>query len=57
MFYYFLKSIYILKIKEINLVISMGGYMSVPICFAAKILGIKIFLFEPNFVVEGKPSF
>jgi len=51
MFYYFLKSIYILKIKEIKLVISMGGYMSVPICFAAKILGIKIFLFEPNFVV------
>ena len=46
-----LKSIYLLKIKNINVVLGTGGYMSFPICIAAKILNIKIYLFEPNTVV------
>ncbi len=31
--------------------ITTGGYMSIPTCLAAKILNLKIFLFEPNFVL------
>ncbi len=37
--------------KKIEILISTGGYMSVPICLAAKILNLKIFLFEPNLVL------
>ncbi len=40
-----------LKKNNINILISTGGYMSLPICIAAKILNIKIILFEPNSVV------
>ena len=46
-----LKSYSFLKKKKIELVISTGGYMSIPICLAAKILNLKIFLFEPNLVL------
>ena len=34
-----------------------GGYMSVPICLAAKILNIKFYLFEPNMVVGRANKF
>ena len=37
------KSFFILKKNNISILISTGGYMSLPICLAAKILGIKIF--------------
>ena len=37
--------------NKIELVISTGGYMSLPICIAAKILNCKIYLFEPNMVI------
>ena len=43
-----LKSIFYLKEKKITKVISTGGYMSLPVCIGAKILGLKIFLLEPN---------
>ncbi len=46
-----LKSYLFLVKKKINIIISTGGYMSVPICIAARILKIKIFLFEPNLVL------
>ena len=46
-----LKSYSFLKKKKIELVISTGGYMSIPTCLAAKILNLKIFLFEPNLVL------
>ena len=46
-----LSSYFFLKKKKIDILISTGGYMSVPICLAARILKIKIFLFEPNLVL------
>ena len=46
-----LKSYYFLKDKKIEILISTGGFMTVPLCIAAKILNIKIFLFEPNMVL------
>jgi len=44
-------SLLFLKSKKIDLMISTGGYMSLPLCIASKILNIKIFLFEPNMVL------
>jgi UDP-N-acetylglucosamine--N-acetylmuramyl-(pentapeptide) pyrophosphoryl-undecaprenol N-acetylglucosamine transferase len=48
LFYLILNSIIHLKIKKINKVVSTGGYMSVPVIIGAKILGIEIYLLEPN---------
>ena len=45
------KSIIFLKSKKIEVLISTGGYMSLPLCVASKILSIKLFLFEPNMVL------
>jgi len=45
------QSFLFLKKKKIDILISTGGYMSLPICIASKILNIKIFLFEPNMVL------
>ena len=36
---------------EIEIIISTGGYMSLPACLVAKILNLKIYLFEPNMVI------
>ena len=49
--YLIFKSFFFLKSKKINILISTGGYMSLPLCIASKILNIKIFLFEPNMVL------
>ena len=46
-----LKSLIFLKKNKINIIISTGGYMSLPVCFAAKVLNLKIILFEPNMVI------
>ena len=40
-FYSLLKAIFFIKKKNIDIVISTGGYMSVPLCFASKILNIE----------------
>lgn len=45
-----IKSFFLLKKKKINYVFSTGGYMSVPLILAAKILNLKIYLLEPNLV-------
>ena len=45
------KSFFLLKKNNISILISTGGYMSLPLCLAAKILGVKIFLIEPNMVL------
>ena len=37
--------------------LSTGGYMSLPLCIASKILNIKIFLFEPNMVLGRSNKF
>ena len=50
-------SIFFLKRKKIDILIGTGGYMSVPICIAAKILNIKIYLFEPNMVMGRANKF
>ncbi len=47
----FLKSLFFLKKENPKVLLSTGGYMSIPHCLAAKILNIKIFLFEPNLVI------
>ena len=49
--YLIVKSFFFLKRKKIDVLISTGGYMSLPLCIASKILNIKIFLFEPNMVL------
>ena len=49
--YLIIKSFFFLKSKNIDILISTGGYMSLPLCVASKVLNIKIFLFEPNIVL------
>ena len=51
------RSFFLLKKKNISILISTGGYMSLPLCIAAKILGIKIFLIEPNMVLGRSNKF
>jgi len=51
------KSYIFLKKKNINFLISTGGYMSIPFCIASKLLNIKIFLFEPNNVLGRANNF
>ncbi len=46
-----IKSIFILKNNKIDILLGTGGYMSVPVCIAARFLNIKIYLFEPNMVL------
>ena len=46
-----IKSYKYLKLNNFNILISTGGYMSLPFCFASKLLNIKILIFEPNSVI------
>jgi len=57
MIYLIIKSILFLRKRGINILISTGGYMSLPLCIASKILNIKIFLFEPNMVLGRSNKF
>ena len=50
-FFLTFKSLFLFKREKINILISTGGYMSLPLCLAAKILKIKIFLLEPNMII------
>jgi UDP-N-acetylglucosamine--N-acetylmuramyl-(pentapeptide) pyrophosphoryl-undecaprenol N-acetylglucosamine transferase len=45
------KSIFFLKKEKIDKVISIGGYMSIPVIIGSKILGLTIILLEPNMVL------
>jgi UDP-N-acetylglucosamine--N-acetylmuramyl-(pentapeptide) pyrophosphoryl-undecaprenol N-acetylglucosamine transferase len=49
--YLIFQVIIFLKKEKIEKVISMGGYMSLPIIIGAKILGLSIILLEPNLVL------
>ena len=40
--YLIIKSIFFLRKRKIEILISTGGYMSLPLCLASKILNIKI---------------
>ena len=49
--YLFFQSIFYLKREKIDKVISIGGYMSLPVIIGAKFLGLKIYLIEPNLIL------
>ena len=51
------KCLILLKKEKISILVSTGGYMSLPLCLAAKILRIKIFLIEPNMVLGRANKF
>ena len=51
------KSFFLLKNKKIKKVFSTGGYMSLPIIFAARLLNIQIYLLEPNLVLGRANKF
>jgi len=55
--YLIIKSIFFLRKRKIDILISTGGYMSLPLCLASKILNVKIFLFEPNMVLGRSNKF
>tara|TARA_B100001250_G_scaffold312894_1_gene274920 strand:- start:664 stop:1740 length:1077 start_codon:yes stop_codon:yes gene_type:complete len=55
--YSIFKSYLFLRKKNINFIISTGGYMSLPICIVSRFLGINIFLFEPNNVLGRSNRF
>ena len=46
-----IKSLFILKKRKIDYLFSTGGYMSLPLILAGKILSLKIYLLEPNLVL------
>ena len=46
-----LKSFFLIRKKKIDEVISTGGYMSLPVILAARLLNLKIYLVEPNLVL------
>ena len=52
-----LKSLILLKKEGIQILISTGGYMSLPLCIGARILNIKIYLLEPNMVIGRANKF
>ena len=51
------KSFFFCKREKIEILISTGGYMSLPLCIASKLLNIKLFLFEPNIVLGRTNKF
>ena len=53
----FFKSFFFIKKNNIDILISTGGYMSLPLCLSAKVLNIKIYLFEPNTVIGRSNKF
>ena len=57
LFYLTTKSFFYLKKEKIDKVFSMGGYMSIPLIIGAKILGLKIYLLEPNLTLGRSNNF
>ena len=49
--YLIFRTILFLKKEKIKKIISIGGYMSLPVIIAAKIIGLTILLLEPNLVL------
>ncbi len=56
-FFLTLKSLILLKRENIKILISTGGYMSLPLCLAAKVIRLKIFLIEPNMIIGRANKF
>ena len=57
LFLAFIKSLIHFFGNKIDIVISTGGYMSLPIVLAAKIFNKKIILFEPNSIIGRSNKF
>ena len=57
LFFAFIKSLIHFSGNKIDIVISTGGYMSLPIVIAAKIFNKKIILFEPNSIIGRSNKF
>ena len=57
LFFAFIKSLIHFRGNKIDILISTGGYMSLPLCLSAKILKIKIYLFEPNIIIGRSNKF
>ena len=57
LFFLIIDLIFYLKKEKIQKVISIGGYMSLPICIAAKFIGLKIYLLEPNLTLGRANKF
>ena len=53
----FIQSIIILKKNKVEIVISLGGYMSFSMNIAAKVMNKKIYLFEPNLIIGRANKF
>ena len=56
-FFLILRSVYLLKKEKIEKLFSTGGYMSLPLLFAAKFLKVDIYLIEPNKVLGRANKF
>ena len=52
-----LKSLIFLKKNKINIIISTGGYMSLPVILAARFLKLDIYLIEPNQILGRANKF
>ena len=57
LFFAFIKSLIHFSVNKIDIVISTGGYMSLPIVLSAKLFNKKIFLFEPNSIIGRSNNF
>ena len=55
--YLTIKSVFLLKKNKIERVLSTGGYMSLPLVLAAKLIKLKIYLVEPNRVLGRANKF
>ena len=53
----FINSFLFLRKEKPNVVFGFGGYFTFPICLAAKLLNIKILLYEPNVVIGRVNNF
>ena len=57
LFFLTLKSLFLLRKEKIQILISTGGYMSFPLCLAAKVFNVRIFLIEPNMIIGRANKF
>tara|TARA_B100000073_G_scaffold154000_1_gene127160 strand:- start:495 stop:1571 length:1077 start_codon:yes stop_codon:yes gene_type:complete len=57
LFFSFIKSLIHFRGNKFDIVISTGGYMSLPIVLATKIFNTKIILFEPNSIIGRSNKF
>ncbi len=55
--YLMIKSIFLFRKNKIEKIFSTGGYMSLPIILAARLIKLKIYLIEPNHVLGQANKF